>query len=177
MRGHVVSALQKRDDVEVISSKDAEAARQRLGVQWGSSDAYRQVGAELGASAFVEGTVSKDKKKWKANVRVRDASTGLPTDEKTWVKKSLPQLSSVEGAFWGDLGPAIQGTSAPGGGRGTSGQDRSPSRDAQEVRSRRVRGGSSRRTKREEEEEEEQPSPPRSPSSRVLRASPPLTLP
>lgn len=115
VRGHVVSALQKRDDVEVVSSKEAEAARQRLGVQWGSSDAYRQVGAALGVSAFLEGSVTKVKKKWKANVRVRDASTGLPADEKTWTRKSLPQLSSIEGAFWGDLGPAIQGTSAPAG--------------------------------------------------------------
>src|SRR5689334_14470508 len=59
VRGHVVAALKKRDDIEIVPAKEAEAARERLGVKWGSSDAYRSVGAELGASAFVEGTVSK----------------------------------------------------------------------------------------------------------------------
>ncbi len=113
VRGHVLSALKARDDIELIPAKEAEAARQRLGVQWGSSEAYQRVGGELGASAFVEGSVSKVKKKWRANVRVRDASTGLPADDKSYTRGSLPQLKAIEKLFWRDLGPAIQGSSAP----------------------------------------------------------------
>jgi hypothetical protein len=116
VRGDVVSALGKRSEVEVVSLKEAESARQRLGVSWGSAESYQRVGAELGVAAFVEGNVQKAGKKWKANVRVRDASTGLVSSEETWARKSLPQLKAVEGNFWQALGPAISSASVPPGG-------------------------------------------------------------
>jgi TolB-like protein len=113
VRGHVLDALKARSEVEVVSAREAEGARQRLGVSWGSAESYQSVAAELRVDAYVEGSVRKDGKRMRATVRVRDASTGLVSNEEPWTRKSLPQLKAVEENFWQVMGPAILGSSAP----------------------------------------------------------------
>ena len=115
VRGHVLDALKASGEVEVVSAREAESARQKVGSPWGSAETYQGVGAQLRVDAFVEGDVEKHSKRVRAKVRVRNASTGLVSGQETWARKSLPQLKAVEENFWQALGSAIQASSAPAG--------------------------------------------------------------
>lgn len=112
-RSATLDALKGRSDVELVGVKQAEAARQRVGGSWANTQTYQDVGAELEVAAFVEGNVQKVGQKFRATLRVRDASTGLVAHEEVWARKSLPQLKAISGNFWEVFGAAIQASAAP----------------------------------------------------------------
>ncbi len=112
-RSAAISALRERSEVELVSSKEAEAARQKVGGNWSDAQTFHDVGAELGVAVFVQGNVQKAGAKVTAVLRVRDASTGLVAHEEPWTRKALPQLKAISGNFWQVFGSSILAASAP----------------------------------------------------------------
>ncbi len=112
-RSAAVSALEERSDVELVSVKQAEAARQRLGGSWVNAQTYRDVAAELGVAAFVEGSVQKAGSRFRATLRVRDGSSGVVSKEEDWTRKALPQLKAISGNFWLVFGQVIRAATQP----------------------------------------------------------------
>lgn len=115
VRKHVVAALQKRSEVELVGKSDAESAADELGVSFTAAGDFRDVGKRLQIAAFVGGTVEKRGRQWRATVWVRDGTTGDQLHEEPWTRKKRPQLKAMRKNFWKVMGKHIMASTAPEG--------------------------------------------------------------
>lgn len=111
-QAQVSQGLKQRPEVELVAASEVKDTSSRLGNSLASEAEYREVGEALELSAFVEGEVVKIGRELRADVRVRDASSGAVVHEVTWTRKRS-QVKALKGAVWGALGPGIAQTSPP----------------------------------------------------------------
>ena len=72
VRNHVIKALTKRSEIELVPMRAVENAANRLGISLASADDYRKVAQELSISTYIEGEVTRSGGRWEAMVLVRD---------------------------------------------------------------------------------------------------------
>jgi hypothetical protein len=113
VRKHIVGALSKRSEVELVDPGEASATASTLGASLTSGDGFRRVGAELSVDAFVGGRVEKRGKKWRATLWVANAETGDVLYEEPWTRNNRAQLKAIRANFWEVMGPHILASNAP----------------------------------------------------------------
>lgn len=113
VRGQAVRGLSGQG-VEVVDASEAESAASRLGVSLDDADGLAAVAAELQVNAFVEGRVNRVRRRWSAQLVVRQGSDGEQVEETSFTGRNLNRVgSSVRDGVWRRLGSAIQSAEAP----------------------------------------------------------------
>ncbi|MBN1656721.1 MAG: hypothetical protein JXA30_23310 [Deltaproteobacteria bacterium] len=106
VRQYVLFALNKRREVELVSSKEVVAALTRLDVTLESENGYLALSRELKVNAFIDGEVTRKADGWRASIWVRQGN-GKFIAQNEWADKKLRRLSSIKNTLWNRLGEAI----------------------------------------------------------------------
>lgn len=82
--------------VEVVSSDEVDAARRELGIgRRMSSDDYVALGRALNVSAFIDGRVRRQRRRWSVTVTVRNAADGERVGSKSWGGRTAASLRGI----------------------------------------------------------------------------------
>lgn len=94
-RGLVVASLEERGYV-VVSDREIDAARDRLGISAPVSDAsWIEVARELNVVAIVDGRVARARRSWRLTVRVRNGLDGSVLGDEGWGGRTTGAIDGV----------------------------------------------------------------------------------
>ena len=109
---NVVMKTLKAKRYQVIGANQVWKASQKAKVGFDSDDAFQAMAKELGASAFITGSVTKKK----ATLTVRNGADGSVAAEASWAGANPRKIAAaVKKTFWARLGGAIDRGKAPSG--------------------------------------------------------------
>lgn len=111
-RAALVRSLEENGLV-VIPSDEVDAARRQLGLGARMTSAqYVEIGRALRASAFIDGRVSRQRRRWSVTVRVRSASDGEIVGRESWGGRTVASLGAVRRTGYRRLEDHLAATSA-----------------------------------------------------------------
>lgn len=113
LRQSVVRAIAREGQAQLVAADEVSTKAASVGADL-STDAGRGIVAgEMGLSTFVDGEVTKKGARSTLTVRVYDGSSGGLAGEARFGGRMPALARRLQGDFWGELGAAIEGTSAP----------------------------------------------------------------
>jgi hypothetical protein len=121
VRKQVEEILERRSNVVVVSSKEADVAAKRLGADANSPEGRKVVAKDLRVSAWVEGIVQKRGKQLRLTVLVYDGANHDRVGRTVMTQRSSAGLmTELKRNFWQKSKTAIARAAAPGESRPTS---------------------------------------------------------
>lgn len=111
-RADVIKAL-RAGDVELIEQAQAEAQAQELGVSLDSDTGRSKVAAKIGASAFLNGTTVKRKKRMRLTLIVYNGRDGTVVGEARVGARKAKFSRRIRRGLMGKLTPLLNETDAP----------------------------------------------------------------
>lgn len=113
IRNALIQDLQD-NGVDVVSMDEvSEKARELFGRTRLQDDDYPQVAQALGLTAFVDGRVSRQRRRWGLRVRVRNAADGMILGTARWGGRTVGSLRAVRRNGHGKLQQYLQLASSP----------------------------------------------------------------
>lgn len=117
----LVSSLEEAG-YEVVSDRDVDAARRRLGIGDDPSDEeWVTLAADLRVRAFVDGRVSRARRSWRLTVRVRNGLDGAELGDESWSGRTTSAIDGVGRSGAERLEAYLTAARTPAGGGGTTG--------------------------------------------------------
>lgn len=123
----LVSSLEEAG-YEIVSDRDVDAARRRLGIgDSPSDDEWVQLAADLEVRAFLDGRVTRARRSWRLTVRVRNGLDGAELGDESWGGRTTGAIDGVGRSGASRLESYLSAARAPSaGGRAadrTTGED------------------------------------------------------
>lgn len=112
-RAALVRSLED-NGVVVVPEDEVATARRELGIgRRLSGDDYVQLGRALNASAFIDGRVSRRRRRWAVTITVRNASDGERVGRASWGGRTAASLGGVRRNGYERLSEYLAQTSSP----------------------------------------------------------------
>jgi hypothetical protein len=109
------NALRQREaHVQVVAPRKVRAELTAAGGAPGDAEGYAALAHALGASALVEGRVTRRGQRWVVDVQVRAGVTGEVIGQTRWAHAQVgPLLARIGRQAWARLGPTLQEAPPP----------------------------------------------------------------
>jgi len=115
VESEVRGAIDDADGWQTVDAGEVERAAARLGSDAGS----REVAADVGASAVVDGRITRRGRRFTLRLVVRDASTGSELAQESFAGRNPGALrAEVRRSLWERVGPAMAQGQVPAAGEG-----------------------------------------------------------
>lgn len=112
-RSLLVASLEE-EGWTVVSDREIDEARDRLGLSRPSDDDWVSIARELNVVAILDGRVSRARRSWRLTVRVRNGADGAILGDEGWGGRTATAIDGVRRTGASRLSSYLERASAPG---------------------------------------------------------------